>query len=76
MSSLFKKVTSAVAGLAVVLSTVSPIAGVSAAATEMEAANQLAALGVIVDQSANPSDYRLGDTITRREMLKIMMNLS
>ena len=74
--SLLKKVTSAVAGLAIVFSIVSPIAGVSAAYTSLEAANKLATLGVIVDQSSNPVDYRLGDTITRREMLKVMANLS
>ena len=74
--SLLKKVTSAVAGLAIVFSIVSPIAGVSAAYTSLEAANKLATLGVIVDQSSNPSDYRLGDTITRREMLKVMAGLS
>ena len=74
--SLLKKVTSAVAGLAIVFSIVSPIAGVSAAYTSLEAANKLATLGVIVDQSSNPVDYRLGDTITRREMLKVAANLS
>ena len=76
MSNLVKKITSAVAGLAVVFSIVSPIAGVSAAYTSLEAANKLATLGVIVDQSANPADYRLGDTISRREMAKVTMNLS
>lgn len=76
MSNLFKKVTSAVAGLAIVFSIVSPIAGVSAAYTSLEAANKLATLGVIVDQSSNPADYRLGDTLTRREHTKVAMNLA
>lgn len=76
MSNLFKKVTSAVAGLAIVFSVVSPIAGVSAAYTSLEAANKLATLGVIVDQSSNPADYRLGDTLTRREHTKVAMNLA
>jgi hypothetical protein len=76
MSNLVKKVTSAIAALTIVFSVVSPAAGVSAAYTEVEAANKLATLGVIVDQSANPSEYRLGDTISRREMLKVMMKLS
>jgi len=76
MSNLFKKVTSAVAGLAIVFSMVSPIAGVSAAFTSLEAANKLATLGVIVDQSSNPADYRLGDTLTRREHVKVAMNLA
>lgn len=75
--SLVKRVVSAVAGLAVVFSTVAPIAGTNAADyTELEAANKLAALEVIVDKSSVPAEYRLGDTITRREMLKVMMNLS
>jgi hypothetical protein len=74
--SLAKRVISAVAGLAVIFSTVAPIAGVSAAVyTEIEAANVLAEAQVIVNHSDNPSDYNLGDTITRREMLKVMMNL-
>lgn len=66
MSNLFKKVTSVLAALAVVTSTVAPISGVSAAtSSELEAANSLAAQGIIVDKSANPTDYRLSDTITR-----------
>ena len=76
MSNLLKKVTSAAAGLAIVFSVVSPIAGVSAAYTSLEAANKLATLGVIVDQSANPADYRLGDTTARRELAKLAMNLA
>lgn len=39
-------------------------------------ANTLAKNGIIVDNSTNPKNYNLWDTITRREMLKIMMNLS
>lgn len=76
MSTFAKKVTSAVAGLAIVFSVVSPIAGVSAAYTAVDAANKLATLGVIVDQSANPADYRLGDNLPRKEAVKVMMNLS
>jgi len=60
MSTFVKKVTSAVAGLAIVSSIVTPLAGVSAAYTSLEAANELATLGVIVDNSANPADYELG----------------
>lgn len=40
------------------------------------AANRLAALGVIVDNFSNPAKYNLDGSITRREMLKVMMNLS
>ena len=76
MSNLFKKVTSAVAGLAIVFSVVTPIAGVNAAISSLDAANKLATLGVIVDQSSNPADYRLGDTLTRREQVKTAMQLA
>lgn len=76
MSTFAKKVTSAVAGLAIVFSIVSPLAGVSAAYTSVEAANKLSTLGVIVDQSANPTEYRLGDNLLRREGVKVMMNIS
>ncbi len=76
MSTFAKKVTSAVAAFAIVFSVVSPIAGVSAAFTSLEAANTLSTLGVIVDQSANPADYRLGDNLPRKEGVKVMMNLS
>lgn len=75
-NTLFKKVTATAAALSIVLSIVSPVVGVKAADASTEAANRLAALGVIVDSSANPSAYNLGSSITRREMLKVMMNLS
>jgi len=42
MSNLVKKISSAVAGVAVVMTTVSPIAGVSANYDGMDAANKLA----------------------------------
>ncbi len=77
MSNLFKKVTSSVAALTVVFSVVSPIAGANAAYTSsIEAANKLAASGVITDKSANPADYRLGDNITRREIVKVAIQLA
>lgn len=76
MSTFAKKATSAVAALSIVFSIVSPLAGVSASYTSLEAANKLATLGVIVDQSANPADYRLGDTISRREATKVMIQAS
>ena len=76
MSTFVQKVTSAVAGLAIAFSVVAPTAGVSAAYTSVEAANKLSTLGVIVDQSANPADYRLGDNLPRKEATKVMMNLS
>lgn len=75
-NTLFKKVTASVAALSIVLSVVSPVTGVKADDAWVEAANRLASLGVIVDSSSNPSAYNLGSSITRREMLKVMMNLS
>ena len=44
--------------------------------SDIETANFLANKWVIVDNSSNPGSYRLDDTITRREMLKIMMKIS
>lgn len=44
--------------------------------SDIDTANFLADKWVIVDNSSNPATYRLDDTITRREMLKIMMKLS
>lgn len=77
MSNFTRKVTSSVALLAVVFSAVSPIAGVNAMYTSsVDAANKLATQGVIVDKSANPADYRLGDNITRREVMKVAIQLA
>lgn len=76
MSNLFKKIISASSALLIVFSIVSPFAGVMAAYSTLESANKLASLGVIVDQSANPANYRLGDSITRGEMAKVTMKLS
>lgn len=75
-NSLLKKVTSAVALTAIVASTIGSVSSTYANTAETEAANKLAGLGVIADQTSNVSAYRLGDTITRREMLKVMMNLN
>lgn len=48
----------------------------AAVKTELEAANFLASQGIITDQSSDTSQYRLGATITRKEVLKVVMNLS
>ena len=40
------------------------------------AANFLASKNVIVDQSADTSEYNYTSNITRREMLKVAMNIS
>lgn len=42
----------------------------------IQAANRLAWLWVIENHSENPVDYNLWSNITRREMLKVMINLS
>lgn len=42
----------------------------------IEAANNLAELWIIVDKSSDTDEYRIDSTITRREMLKIMMKIS
>lgn len=42
----------------------------------LNSANNLANLWIIEDKSSNPSLYRLWDSITRREMLKIAMKIS
>jgi len=44
--------------------------------TPLEAANFLAIEWVIADKSATPADYRLLDTITRQEVMKIIAKLS
>jgi hypothetical protein len=76
MSTFVKKVTSAVAGLAIVFSIVSPIAGVSAAFSGLEAAQKLSTLAIIEDQSANPAEYRLGDFSSREELSKVISKLA
>ncbi|USN58873.1 MAG: S-layer homology domain-containing protein [Candidatus Peribacteria bacterium] len=43
--------------------------------SEVDSANFLASEGIIADQSANTDLYRLGDTITRKETMKIVMKL-
>ncbi len=77
MSKLLKKFTAAMSAVAILFSIVTPVAGVNAAySSSLDAANKLASVGVIVDQSANPADYRLGDNISRRELVKIAVLLS
>ncbi len=75
MSNLFRKVTASVAATAVVFSVIAPVAGVSANTVASDAATRLAALGVIEPQ-VSEAGYKLDSTITRREMLKVMINLS
>ncbi len=74
---LGRKLVSAIVWISVIFSLISPIAWANASSTyvELEAANKLASMNVINDNSATPSKYRLEDTISRREILKIMMRL-
>ncbi len=75
-NTLFKKAVASAAALSVVLSIVSPVVGVNAADVSVDAANRLATLGIINNNSENPSAYRLNDSITRWEMAKVMLNLA
>ncbi|MBW7954701.1 S-layer homology domain-containing protein [Candidatus Gracilibacteria bacterium] len=75
-NTLFKKAVASAAALSIVLSVVSPVVGVNAADSSVDAANRLAALGIINNNSENPSAYRLNDSITRGEMAKVMLNLA
>ena len=52
-----------------ILASVSP--ATHAAYTELSAANKLATGGIIVDQSANPADYRLGQNVLRQEAVGV-----
>ncbi len=53
------------------------VSGVSAYTNaQKDAANYLAQKSIIVNHQDDVPAYRLDDTITRREMLKVMMNLS
>jgi len=77
MSNIFKKITAAISTFMVVFSIIGPVAGVNATySSSLDAANKLATLRVLVDQSANPADYRLGDNLSRRELIKIAILLS
>ncbi len=42
----------------------------------IQSANFIAKKGIINNHSVNPLAYNLDNKITRREMLKVMMNLS
>ncbi len=74
MSNFANKVLSVVSGLAVVATAVIPT-GVSAALSPLAAANELAGLGIIVDQSSDAAAYRLADTISREELSKVISQL-
>jgi S-layer homology domain len=43
--------------------------------TDLQSANSLAQKGYIVDNSQTPDNYRLGDTITRKEIMKVIAKI-
>jgi len=71
---LFKKVIASVALTTLMLSMITT--GVSAASTELTAANTLAADGIINDNSANPANYNLGNNVLRQEIAKVAANIA
>ncbi len=75
MNNSIKKVVTTLSLTVILFSTIF-YANDTNALTETEAANKLSSLWVIVDQSSNPESYNLEMSITRREMLKVMINLS
>lgn len=76
MSTLVKKIASAVLASSVVLTAVGSTVGVNAAYTNLDAATKLANLNVIQSHALNPAAYGLANKIQRKEALKIMMKLS
>ena len=91
MNNTQKKMIAVLAAVPLLASSVAPVGAMSLmtsasldaklqAMTMMEihdsAANFLASQNVIVDQSADTSEYNYTSNITRREMLKVAMNIS
>ena len=68
MSQFMRRIVAACAFVGLIAS-VSP--ATHAAYTELSAANKLATQGIIVDQSANPADYRLGQNVLRQEAVGV-----
>ncbi len=75
MNNTIKKIVT-ILGLTVILLSTLSFANAANVTTEIDAANDLSSIWVIVDQSSNPDAYNLEISITRREMLKVMINLS
>jgi len=71
---LFRKIVASVALFTLVASMVTT--GVSAAGTDLTAANKLAQAGIINDNSANPADYNLGNNVLRQEIAKVAANIA
>ncbi len=75
MNNTIKKVVTILSLTVILFSSIS-FANAADVLTETDAANNLSSIWVIVDQSSNPDAYNLDISITRREMLKVMINLS
>ncbi|MFA5917743.1 MAG: S-layer homology domain-containing protein [Candidatus Gracilibacteria bacterium] len=75
MNNTIKKVVT-ILSFTVILFSIISFANSANVLTETDAANKLSSLGIIVDQSSNTEAYNLDISITRREMLKVMINLS
>lgn len=72
---LFKKVIASIALTALVASTATT--GVSAYTNaSLDAANSLAAAGIINDHSSDPANYNLGDNVLRQEIAKVAANIA
>ncbi|MBS9775226.1 hypothetical protein KGV52_00775 [Candidatus Gracilibacteria bacterium] len=72
---VFKKLT-ATAALVALASGLS-VTGVSAAtATQIDAANTLAAKGIVVDKSKNPADYELDRNVLRQEIAAVARGIA
>lgn len=75
MNNTIKKVVT-ILSFTVILFSIISFANSANVLTETDAANKLSSLWIIVDQSSNTEAYNLDISITRREMLKVMINLS
>ena len=76
MSTFVKKVASVVLTSAVILTAVGSTAWVNAAYTNVEAAGILVDEDIIVDHTANPAAFELGNTLLKQEGVKVMEKLS
>lgn len=72
MNNFIKKIVITLSFIIIIFSTISFVN----ASSEIDAANKLSNLWIIVDNASNPEAYNIEKSITRREMLKVMMNLS
>jgi hypothetical protein len=72
---LFKKFVASVA-LTVLVASIATTGVSAAASSDVEAANKLAAAGIINDHSSNTAAYNLGDNVLRQEIAKVAANVA